>query len=144
MTESHLIDRLSAGVAVAACIVALFLPWEHNSISGAKTGLKLLQSSSDRPWLAWFLISIAIAAIAALSRHPLLTIAGHVAAACLLLRIAAEIRSNLSRSIGKDSLGRVFERDVTSTLGAGFYVAAALVVLVGGRALLSAVDRYCR
>jgi predicted neutral ceramidase superfamily lipid hydrolase len=135
MTETLSADRLPAGIAIAACVVALFLPWEHNSISGTKTGFELLGSSSEGYVLALFLVSIAVATAATLTRHALVAIVSVVASAFFLLREAAAIRSHWTISIGRDGLGRVAEFESISKLGAGFFVAAGLVVLIGGGAL---------
>jgi biotin transporter BioY len=135
MTETRSADRLPAGIAAAAYVVALFLPWEHNSISGSKTGFELLRSSSEGYLLAFFLVSIAAATAATLTRHARLAIVSVVASAFFLLPVAAAIRSHWTRSIGQDGLGRVTEFESISKLGAGFFVAAGLVVLIGGGAL---------
>jgi predicted neutral ceramidase superfamily lipid hydrolase len=135
MTETCIADRLPAALAVAACVVALFLPWEHNSISGSKTGLELLRSSSEGYLLAVFLVSISVATAATLARPALVAIVSVVASAFFLLREAAAIRSHWTRSIGQDGLGRVTEFESLSQLCGGFFVAAGLVLLFGGRAL---------
>jgi hypothetical protein len=135
MTKTLNADRLPAGIAAAACVVALSLPWEHNSISGTKSGFELLGSSSEGYSLTLFLVTIAVATAATLTRHALLAIVGIIASAFFLLRQAATIRSHWTRSIGRDGLGRVTEFESTSKLGAGFFVAAGLVVLIGGGAL---------
>jgi hypothetical protein len=135
MTETCIADRLPAAIAVAAGVVALFLPWEHNSISGSNTGLELLRSSSEGYLLAVFLVSIAVATAATLTRHALVAVVSVVASAFFLLREVAAIRSHRTRSIGRDGLGRVTEFESISKLGAGFFVAAGLVVLIGGGAL---------
>jgi hypothetical protein len=141
MTETLNADPLPAGVAAAAYVIALFLPWEHNSISGTKNGFELLGSSSEGFVLALFLVSLAVATAATLTWHALLAILSVIASGFFLLREAAAIGSHWTRSIGRDGLGRVTEFESISKLGAGFFVAAGLVVLIGGGALGMALKR---
>ncbi len=135
MTDTHNAYRLRSCIAAAAYVVALCLPWEHNSISGTKSGFELLWPSSEGYSLALFVVSIAVATAATLTRHELLAIVSAIASAFFLLREAAAIRSHWTRTIGRDGLGRVTEFESISELGAGFFVAAGLVVLIGGGAL---------
>jgi hypothetical protein len=76
VTRERAIDGLPGGIAAVACVVALFLPWEHNSISGTKTAFELLGSSSERHSLVLFLVGIAVATVATLTRQALLSCSG--------------------------------------------------------------------
>jgi hypothetical protein len=155
MFSNSYIDRMLSGVGLATCLGALALRWQHNTISGSRSGMDLLRRylrdggrrsatlhlpfspARDHRWLMLFLVSVAVATVATFARRRLVAICAMVCAGTFLLLVRYVILGNTVRQFGEDSTGQFFETAAASSVGVGYYVAVGALLVVMSTALFS-------
>jgi hypothetical protein len=119
------------------------LPWTHNPVTGTRAGAEVLFGQDAAALVTLTLVAgvlLALSGLFATTRRWTAAAVGGSALALTVLGAMIPALTEAAHLIGRDAEGRLVEPDVPTTLGPGYYLAIA-AVLISASAGLAALLR---